>query len=883
MMPYAAAIGEPPLSLQRLRSVASRFEEAWQHAASVDLGKYLPPPGDPERRAYLLELIKTDLRCRWQRGQAVGLEYYLEKFPELGTAADLPTALLAEEFRVRQLCGDAPALAHYAQRFPRQFRELQDLLSEYGKTEASPAPAPPAAPKDAGAADAQFLPVGGGYHLLQLLGKGGFGEVWRAESVGGRIPVAIKKITRSMEHGEAQRELRALEAMRGLSHPFLLSTHSYWMHESRLYIVMELAEGSLFNRFKACRAENLPGIPSEELYGYLHESAEALDYLHGKHVLHRDIKPENILLLQGHVKVADFGLAKLVEHAVTGHTGALTVTYAAPEFFQGKTAHQSDQYSLAVTYCHLRGGRAPFTGSIGKVMTGHLMEPPDLSMLPEAERSVLNRALAKEPDERFPSCVAFVQALQAILNRVPVPPPSPAGVIEDEDFGIHVSGPSSASAVLPQPTSSGHLHETSRPLPERVPPSRSQADLALNYAVTAEPDRPIAPGRSAAPSRRWQLVLALLLVLLTPVAWLVVGQFLGTAGELTLKAPPALKVQAGGKSTFTLEVQRGGHAGAIPLQFLDLPARVQVTPAVVPAGDQVVQLQLVGGPDAEPGTGPFQIQAADARVTVDLTVLPLPTLPRGCDFVRPVKVATDRTGAAFYERVALQRSGLRIEFCLCLQKNKNDPATFYIMKDKVSNGLYRKFVEAHPNNPALKNSVWQKGGQAGGKDLGADNPLLPVLRVTAVEAHPCARWLNGFLPSEEEWKKASGWLEVPRRDGPFQGQWEVIAKDPQALAQIAVRREALGPMPLDQKTLDVSPFGCRHMSGNGLEWTDTILRDVGTVRVSEEFPRFKERDLVVLHGARYQYPVPLLFADHDSEAKSPTQTASDIGFRVVLR
>ena len=116
---------------------------------------------------------------------------------------------------------------------------------------------------------------------------------------------------------------------------------------------------------------------------------------------------------------------RLLEHTLTGHTGCMTPAYAAPEFFNNQTSNQSDQYSLAVTYCHLRGGRLPFTGSLADLMAGHLMKEPDLTMLPEAERPVVARAMAKEPKERWPNCREFIEAIRtactppAIRTRSP--------------------------------------------------------------------------------------------------------------------------------------------------------------------------------------------------------------------------------------------------------------------------------------------------------------------------------------------------------------------------------------------------------------------------------------------------------------------------------
>src|SRR5947209_7131850 len=134
-----------------------------------------------------------------------------------------------------------------------------------------------------------------------------------------------------------------------------------------------LAEGSLEDRLQAASDQGLSGIPPEELLGYMEEAAKGIDYLNLNHfdfgdgtpagVQHRDLKPQNILLMGGGVKVADFGLARILRGSVTGHTGSMTLAYAAPEFFRGSTTAQSDQYSLGITYYELRTGKLPFEGA----------------------------------------------------------------------------------------------------------------------------------------------------------------------------------------------------------------------------------------------------------------------------------------------------------------------------------------------------------------------------------------------------------------------------------------------------------------------------------------------------------------------------------------
>src|SRR5207253_2661480 len=98
-------------------------------------------------------------------------------------------------------------------------------------------------------------------------------------------------------------------------------------------------------------------------------------------IQHRDIKPQNILLMGGGVKVADFSLVTPLEDSFVELSFVGTVPYAAPEVFQRKVGRWSDQYSLAVTYCHLRGGRLPYDGSPFDILQGHLSGRPDLGML----------------------------------------------------------------------------------------------------------------------------------------------------------------------------------------------------------------------------------------------------------------------------------------------------------------------------------------------------------------------------------------------------------------------------------------------------------------------------------------------------------------------
>jgi serine/threonine protein kinase len=262
--------------------------------------------------------------------------------------------------------------------------------------------------------------VSGTYQLLGRIGSGGFAEVWKALAPGG-MPAAVKVVYRSLDHEEAKRELQSLETMKHLNHHHLLRTQAWWVDDGRLHIAMELADGTLRDRLKQCHEKSMGGLPLDELVPYIKEAAQAVDYLHQRKVLHRDIKPDNMLLVQGHIRVADFGLARLRESDATVMTGGAcgTAPYMAPEvFWETKCSERSDLYSLAVSYIELRLGRRPFAGStFMDLMQQHRKSSPDLDGLFDAEKVVLQKALNKDRSQRQPSCVQFAEELEAAVAR----------------------------------------------------------------------------------------------------------------------------------------------------------------------------------------------------------------------------------------------------------------------------------------------------------------------------------------------------------------------------------------------------------------------------------------------------------------------------------
>jgi serine/threonine protein kinase len=341
-----------------------------------------------------------------------------------------------------------------------------------------------------------------GYRLLERLGRGGFGEVWKVEAPGGLLK-AMKFVFGDLDAAEggdgrpAEQELKALHRVKSIRHPYILSLERFDVVDGQLIIVMELADRNLWDRFRECKTQGLSGIPRDELLSYMEETAEALDLMNNQYqIQHLDVKPQNIFLVYNHVKVADFGLAKLMEKEWATVTGGVTPVYAAPETFEGRISRFSDQYSFGIVFQEMLTGVRPFTGSNTKqLLLQHLNAPPELSPLPEADRPMIGRALNKKPDDRWPTCMDLIRALRRAGSGQP-PSPGPDGSASDSavrtryDTPVPQSPPPAAprraapkvgSGIVPAPSpGSGAVLTTPRPLitPRLVTPQAASGGVA---------------------------------------------------------------------------------------------------------------------------------------------------------------------------------------------------------------------------------------------------------------------------------------------------------------------------------------------------------------------------------------------------------------------
>ena len=264
----------------------------------------------------------------------------------------------------------------------------------------------------------------GEFRLLRRIGGGGMAEVWLAEQRSLKRQVAVKVMRPDIQADETCRKRFEQEAhaAAGLNHPNIVQVYAIGESDGIRYIAQEYVQGMNMRDYIAKK-----GPPKFEIALHLlKQVAGALQAAADAGIVHRDIKPENILLTKkGLAKVVDFGLAQLTQGGDLRLTQAGmtmgTPLYMSPEQVQGhKVDHRSDLYSLGVTFFHLLSGRPPFRGETAFAVAYHQVhtQPPSLSELrrdlPTSICRVVQRMMAKQPDERFQSAQDLLRELRDI-------------------------------------------------------------------------------------------------------------------------------------------------------------------------------------------------------------------------------------------------------------------------------------------------------------------------------------------------------------------------------------------------------------------------------------------------------------------------------------
>jgi serine/threonine protein kinase len=396
------------------------------------------PSQTPDRRSQLLSRLRADQSERWQRGDRVTVEHYLAQYPILAANFESLFALIRSELCLREQNGEQPGLDDYLRRFPAHAEALRrgwsDLFPSQTQTHGDYDPpgstigesqgdAPPPAPP----ADLS-LP---GLELHEKLGEGGMGIVYRARDVRLDQPRAVKVIRRGPVVGPEARDRfnREAKAVARLDHPGVARIYALGEHQGTLYICMEyVAGGSLQARL---RQGPLEVRAAADLVRRL---ALAVQHAHDNRVLHRDLKPHNVLLTpEGEPKIADFGLAKLldIDDDLT-HAGAVlgTPSYMAPEQADGRASEfkeRIDVWALGALLYECLTGRPPFKGetrseTLLQVQHQPLVPPGRVRAdVPLGLEAICLHCLQKEPARRYASAGAVAADLQSWLDGKPVP------------------------------------------------------------------------------------------------------------------------------------------------------------------------------------------------------------------------------------------------------------------------------------------------------------------------------------------------------------------------------------------------------------------------------------------------------------------------------
>lgn len=415
-----------------LAHYVDEFRSEWNLSRWEDFLSVLPPKGNPLRASVLLEVTRLDMEYRYRAGEGLFVEQYLALTPELGTFETIPMVLIETEMRLRRQFDQQLPLTEIIERFPNRAETIQAIAGELstGKVGDRVVKKPIVVKFPKTRLDPANLPENfGHYRILKQLGAGGMGWVYLARDTRMDRLVAIKvpRFSGSDEKKTIHRFYQEVRAAAALQHPNICSIYDVNQIEDVPFMTMRYIEG------KTLASLIRPGKrwPERESVRIVRGLAMIVHAAHLKGVVHRDLKPTNVMISDDkELIVMDFGLAVQPDSEADRltRTGSPlgTPAYMSPEQAQGerdRIGPWSDVYSLGVMLYELLVGRRPFVGNAAVVMVHHILTPPQglreqrPSLSTHVERVCL-KAMAKAPEDRYPSARVFADALHACLKAV---------------------------------------------------------------------------------------------------------------------------------------------------------------------------------------------------------------------------------------------------------------------------------------------------------------------------------------------------------------------------------------------------------------------------------------------------------------------------------
>lgn len=499
----------------------------------------------------------------------------------------------------------------------------------------------------------------GHYEIVEELGRGGMGVVYKGyEPALGRY-VAIKELSPSLAHDAnlVERFLREARSMAALNDPHIIQVYFIGTDEAtgQPFFAMEFVEGDSLSGLLKREGK----LSVENALKVMHQTALGLASAHDKGVIHRDIKPGNLMLTpRGNVKIADFGIALATQDfsKKLTSTGEFVGTpgYLSPEICIGKTVDQrSDIFSLGIVLFEMLTGRVPFTeeSPLGLMLEVVKAEFPDIRELngevdPQAA-AILAKMVAKEPADRFQSCHELVQALEAhpLVAR--------GGTIK---FNIPAPAANMATVVgAPTPASQKQRVATPPPVVPRSPTgagaqpaieSATAASAAAAPAAAVQPPRPSVLERSREPrsGSRAALAIAAALVLL------VGGVAFAMKGTLMDYARGFKDGLVGSSSAYSDGVAVGKASNPIGVsQAAPLAGSTDVGSTALAGGDSGAASAAADSDVAVPAA-----TATDAAIAVEAGELVSAPAPAAAETVAAAEAAPAASNAVVAQKAATQ-------------------------------------------------------------------------------------------------------------------------------------------------------------------------------------------------------------------------------------
>jgi predicted Ser/Thr protein kinase len=461
----------------------SRFETAWQTGQPPRIEDFLPPQspdkGEGTQLALLVSLVGIDLEWRWKTaggaaetqsvaekpsspaalsetmnwsageggidgqearpdtsGSSVPLPLrprlsdYVARYPLLGAVEGLPDDLIVAEYYARSRYGDRPTHAEYLDAFGVRHPELAKQLQSVDDGIAAAGRLPSDLVSEDGPPLGGTVRYFGDYVLMERLGKGGMGVVYKANQASLKRLVAVKMILAGQlaDEQDVARFRSEAESAASLDHPNIVQIYEIGEHQRQHYFSMRYVEGeSLADRLKTSP------LPAREAARLVEQVARAIAYAHSRGVIHRDLKPANILVdRQNQPQVTDFGLAKRVQgdSDLTASGKPIgTPSYMSPEQAAGRLqeiSERSDVYSLGATLYALLVGRPPFQADnpLDTLVQVREQEPVSLRQLnpklPRDLETVCAKCLEKDPRRRYGSADELAEELKRFLEGRPI-------------------------------------------------------------------------------------------------------------------------------------------------------------------------------------------------------------------------------------------------------------------------------------------------------------------------------------------------------------------------------------------------------------------------------------------------------------------------------